>query len=301
VKILKVPKNLRIFKKAAYPPHNTGLNLEGEITKNLIKRKRKINTNITFLPIQWTNYFIKNKYGKNLEELNNFYQKKIEKNNKRFFTVIQYADGNLIETKNITYFAASGLKTEFQNEDTKLIELPLITQKHKSDHRKITEKKYLASFIGRNTHEYRKLINNQIKNNSRFYYELFDEPEIKDDKKEKFIDLMNNSYFSLCPRGYGVTSYRLYESFDFNIVPVYISTESEYYLPFKEIIDWKKLCVFYDPTKENDLQSKLENILDSERYQEMIAYGKFCNNKYFNFDFLTDYIIKTIESVDSYG
>ena len=112
---------------------------------------------------------------------------------------------------------------------------------------------------------------------------------------------MNNSYFSLCPRGYGVTSYRLYESFDFNVVPVYISTESEYYLPFKEIIDWRKLCVFYDPTKEDNLQSKLENILNSEQYQEMIEYGNFCNNKYFNFDFITDYIIKTIESTDAYG
>ena len=301
MKILKVPKNLRIFNKVAYPPHNTGLNLEGKITKKLLKRKRKINTNFTFLPIQWTNYFIKNKYGKNLEELNNFYQKKIEKNNKKFFTVIQYADGNLIETKNITYFAASGLKKEFQNEETKLVELPLITQKHNNVHRKIKEKKYLGSFIGRDTHEYRKLINNQIKNNNRFYYELFDEPEINDDKKEKFIDLMNNSYFSLCPRGYGVTSYRLYESFDFNVVPVYISTESEYYLPFKEIIDWRKLCVFYDPTKEDSLQTKLENILNSEQYQEMIEYGNFCNNKYFNFDFITDYIIKTIESTDAYG
>ena len=47
MKILKVPKNLRIFKKAAYPPHNTGLNLEGEITKTS-KRKRKINTNLLF-------------------------------------------------------------------------------------------------------------------------------------------------------------------------------------------------------------------------------------------------------------
>ena len=48
MKILKVPKNLRIFKKAAYPPHNTGLNLEGEITKNLKRKEKLIQTLLFF-------------------------------------------------------------------------------------------------------------------------------------------------------------------------------------------------------------------------------------------------------------
>ena len=65
---------------------------------------------------------------------------------------------------------------------------------------------------------------------------------------------MQSSYFALCPRGYGVTSYRLYEAFEFGVVPVYISREDEYYLPFEDIVDWDKLCVFHDPDKEDDLE-----------------------------------------------
>ena len=59
MKVFKVPKNLKIYREVDYPPHNKSFNLEGEVSKRLIKKKNQIETNLTFLPIQWTNYFIK--------------------------------------------------------------------------------------------------------------------------------------------------------------------------------------------------------------------------------------------------
>lgn len=294
MRVFKVPKNLKIYKKVNYPPHNSSFNLEGEISRRLIKRSKDINTKFTFLPIQWTNYFIKNKYGKNLDEIKKFYEKKIKNSSKKFFTVLQYADGNLFETSSITYFAASGLKVDFMNSDTKLIKIPLLAEKHHKQLRTF-DKKFLASFIGRNTHPIRENLIKEFGDNSAFYIEVFDEPVISDERQKKFVDLMNSSFFSLAPRGYGVTSYRLYESFEFSTVPVYISNEKEYYLPFEDIIDWKKLCVFFDPDKDGNLQERLEEIISSGEYEEMLEYGDYCNRKFFNFDYVTEYIIDKVE------
>ena len=35
----------------------------------------------------------------------------------------------------------------------------------------------------------------------------------------------------------------------------------------------------------------------TEKYKEMVHYGKYCNENYFNFEFLTDYIIQKIEKL----
>tara|TARA_B100001540_G_scaffold154366_2_gene136584 strand:+ start:1540 stop:2427 length:888 start_codon:yes stop_codon:yes gene_type:complete len=295
MKVFKVPKNLKIYREVDYPPHNKSFNLEGEVSKRLIKKRKQIKTDLTFLPIQWTNYFMR--YSKNPEEIKKFYDKKIKNNKKSFFTVIQYADGNLIETSGITYFAASGLNNKLTGPDTTCIEIPLLADKHVVSKNKNSEKKYLGSFIGRNTHPIRKKLSESLKNNPSFYFDLFDEPSISKERQKKFLDLMDSSYFALCPRGYGVTSYRLYEAFEFGVVPVYVSREDQYYLPFKDVIDWEKLCVFHDPEKEDNLENKLEKLISTEKYKEMVHYGKYCNENYFNFEFLTDYIIQKIEKL----
>lgn len=297
MEVFKVPKNLKIYKEVDYPPHNKSFNLEGEISKRLIEKRWDIETNLTFLPIQWTNYFIKNKYGKNLEEVKKFYQKKIKNKNRDLFTVIQYADGNLIETSGITYFAASGLNDELSGPNTTCIKIPLLTDKHGISKNSNSEKQYIGSFIGRNTHPVRESLSKSLKDNPNFYFELFDEPNISGERQRKFLDLMQSSYFALCPRGYGVTSYRLYESFEFGVVPVYISREDEYYLPFEDIVDWDKLCVFYDPDKEDDLEAKLKKLISSGKYKEMVDYGMHCSENYFNFEFLTTYIIDKVEKL----
>ena len=50
----------------------------------------------------------------------------------------------------------------------------------------------------------------------------------------KFQQIMSESYFSICPRGYGPTSFRLYESIAAGVVPVYIS--DSHFLPYAESV-----------------------------------------------------------------
>ena len=139
-------------------------------------------------------------------------------------------------------------------------------------------------------------ITNWASNYNMPIHTAFSSPVINEENQHIFKNLMEKSYFSLCPRGYGVTSYRLFESFQFSTVPVYISEEKDYYLPFEDIIDWEKLCVLQDINSIKHLPKRLNDIINSGKYKSMLEYGAYCNNNFFNYDFITKYIIEKIES-----
>ena len=60
----------------------------------------------------------------------------------------------------------------------------------------------------------------------------FNELRFTDEQFNSYKDLISESYFSLCPRGYGPTSFRLYESISLGTVPIYISDDFSY--PLKD-------------------------------------------------------------------
>jgi hypothetical protein len=55
-----------------------------------------------------------------------------------------------------------------------------------------------------------------------------------------FHDL-RRARFALCPRGYGPTSYRLYEAIRCGVVPVYVS--DRHWLPWPDVLDWDWLAI----------------------------------------------------------
>ena len=52
---------------------------------------------------------------------------------------------------------------------------------------------------------------------------------------------LRTARFALCPRGYGPTSYRLYEALRCGVVPVYVS--DRHWLPWPHLIDWQAIAV----------------------------------------------------------
>ena len=59
-----------------------------------------------------------------------------------------------------------------------------------------------------------------------------------------FSDVMSRSIFSLCPRGYGATSFRICEALQHGSIPVYISDKP--WIPFNTMIDFNDYGVFID-------------------------------------------------------
>jgi hypothetical protein len=81
-----------------------------------------------------------------------------------------------------------------------------------------------------------------LKNNNKYRFDVKNWSDtVHEDDFRKFVDITRRSIFSLCPRGYGRTSFRLYECLQLESIPVYIYDDK--WLPFENSIDWSKFSV----------------------------------------------------------
>lgn len=159
-----------------------------------------------YLPVQWTAYYCKNGYGRNpgpLEKL----QKYLATLRGKYFTICQYDDGilNSLDGLDIRVYSMSGKPMHYP--------LPLICQPHALPAG--NARKYLFSYVGRNTHPIRKEL---LKLRAVGAYMSTLPHNMK-----RFTEVLCQSKYVLCPRGYGVTSFRIMEALQAGSIPVYIS------------------------------------------------------------------------------
>jgi hypothetical protein len=74
----------------------------------------------------------------------------------------------------------------------------------------------------------------------------------------RFVELMCRSVFALCPRGYGRTSYRMYEAMQLGCIPVYIYDEP--WLPYADELDWRQFAVLVPLAEAPRLHDILSSI-----------------------------------------
>lgn len=201
------------------------------------KNAQNIQTNLVYCPIKWTAYHIQHDYGKERVKLQQ-YVNSLPKNQK-YFTVVQYDDGLLVDFPNCVVFSAGGKPYD-------AVPIPLVCDRHI---RRDLPKKYTASFMGNvKTHSIREIMVEALKK--------YDDIYIGSGTTEEFMDITEQSYFSLCPRGYGKTSFRLFEAMNLGAVPVYIS--DEFWLPFINKVDWDEFCLF-------EIHDNLDNLVNLMR------------------------------------
>jgi len=304
-----------------YPPYcKTNDYFEEYFYKNFFHKivKNKIYTNLIYIPINWTLVLKSNPW--NFE--NNSRLKIIQdllnnlNPNYRYFTICMHDNAPMLKLPNFTLNFSAGhccqkespmlkdltesFRKIFENniEDFRQnIPIPLIVKNRISKlvptNNKYS-KKYLASFIGSDSHELRLLINNKYQNNKNFFIRLKNNPNMENSMEDVniFIEKSLESYFALCPRGWGPTSYRLYEVMQLNCVPVYIS--DIFWLPYENEINWNDICVFIKPEQIDSLEDILKEELESGNYQKKLKYINEIYDQYFTFEKMFDKIIQDI-------
>lgn len=287
--IENIPKELMDLSILKYPIHNKSIGIEGYFYNYYINEE--INTELTYLPIQWTNYLVKNKYGKDIEMLKSFINRLDFKNNK-FFTITQYDGGPLVNLNNTIVFSCSGMFNTPKNNNLSYINIPLLTEKQTPNF--MSRKKIKVGYLGRNTHKIREELLKIYQHLDG--YELINYFGTSASKKDNklFRKLTSKSIFTLCPRGYGPTSFRLYESINLGSIPIYIS--DDFILPFQDKIDWDKLALLIKLEDIDSIHKKVEKILYNNKHIEMLNYGKECNVKYFNMEYTSNYISEQIQN-----
>lgn len=262
-----------------YPPYHTGYYLE----EYFYSKFNQSSSTRSYIDIFWTNLYC-NKSNINI-------QHEVVTNldwSKQYFTVCQHDDGPKEELPPDTLiFSAGGNRTSGN-----IIPIPLICSAIPSEFIQSAEKTLLGSFVGSCTHPIRE----------KMYYTLIENPKFSIQMAEwsntvpldnfiNFVNITSASKFTLCPRGYGLTSFRLYEAFQLNSVPVYIS--DRHYLPWADELNWNDFCVLITEPEIENIENILESISD-DKYNKMLDNGRKVYKNYFTLDGITCNIIKRL-------
>ena len=150
--------------------------------------------------------------------------------------------------------------------------------------------KYKVGFIGRLfTHPCRYDIYNKLKGLPN--YAIYDSDKTPDNGIV-FKDITRNSIFTLAPRGYGPTSFRLLEAMQMGSIPIYVG--DNHWLPFSDEIDWEDICVIVSNNDIDSIPSIVDDLIDSGKHLQMRNNILKIYHKYFSWDGIIENIEKRI-------
>lgn len=166
-----------------------------------------------YLPIFWTGYYCRHKFGQHKPAMVDL-QKCLNglDRSKRYYTLVQYDNGILsnLGDLDIMVFSMSGGRTDYP--------LPLISCPHGFDSFSGIRRSNLYNFIGSVTHDVRAKMLSGLPNKTGLV-------SISKHSLVSFCSILMQSTFTLCPRGFGPTSFRIQEALQYGSIPVYISDE----------------------------------------------------------------------------
>jgi hypothetical protein len=265
IHILPTPSQLQPDRQGfIYPKHNNDYGIEQDFLRFLKKNSGLIAENARgatwhYLPVFWTRWHLNNNYGTgNVEILQQLVDRCLIDPMKTF-TICQYDDGPLVDLGGTRLFLASR-KTANGHD------VPLLSKKHRRPFFNPT-KRYLASFAGRlSTHPIRAEMNEVFKFR----------PDViisnGDLGSQFFVRQTLESFISLCPRGYGGSSFRFFESMQLGVVPLLIGDIDT--RPFKNFIKWESYSYFANSPDQ------VTDILNSVKKEALLTMGNSCRKLY---------------------
>jgi hypothetical protein len=157
------------------------------------------------------------------------------------------------------------------------------------------EKTLFCSFIGSMTHPIRQQLfdynRSQKHGNTWFPNPTGWNQTVPERALQDFKQITQASHFALAPRGYGLSSFRLYEIMQLGTIPVYVS--DKHWLPWEDELTWDEFCVIIKPHQIPDLYNILSNISEEKR-QQMLDKIKEIYPKYFSLEGMCEQILKRI-------
>jgi len=271
--IITVPDEFLTKTNHSYPPGNDMVFEEFFLQKFL---ESKPETNRIYLPIQWTCFYISRNYATtDMSDLQEFLNQLPR--DKKYFTIVQWDDGikNNLDGLDILKFASGGIGD---------YAIPLINKPHDKVER---AKDIFASFIGviNGRHRVRESLSKTIAGLPGYYIS-------ERMGFEQFKEIMERSIFSLCPRGYGRTSFRINEALNLGSIPVYIYDDA--WVPFSDKIDFSEYGVLVHESELHNLDDMLKSITD-EQIDKLRENGKKVYEEYYSYEGCYNNIIKTLK------
>jgi hypothetical protein len=287
--IIETPDKFRIKMPFNYPPINE-TTFEEYFYKKILENKDI--TDRVYLPIFWANVYVSRNYHQSdISDIQLFLDKLDRKI--KYYTIVQYDDNivNDLKDLDILIFAMNG-HGEYKD---KCYPIPLNCLPPSNI--EIKEKDIFASFIGtiKNPddsprHPIRYDMIDAISDKKE--YLIIETRGFKPELYNEFIDIMSRTVFSLSPRGYGLSSFRICEALQFESIPVFIYDIP--FIPFYTEYNFEDIGVLIDPSNIKDIDSILKSI-SKNRIKEMIENGREIYNKFYDYHGCYDSIIRILK------
>lgn len=264
-----------------YPPYHTGKYLEDFFYDYF--EKSLFDKEVYLIPVSWTTCYIQN---------NNLYllQEKLLSldKTKNYFVISQHDDAIKEHLPpNTKRFCAGGNGGGSP--------VPLICSKIPDDYIKKyskDKKEIFCSFVGSITHPIRQMMVDNLKNNPKYLLRYGNwRNNLSKTDFEFFSEITGNSIFTLCPRGYGKNSFRMYECMQFGSIPVYIYDDD--WRPFKEDVNWDDFSVSIHISNLQNIDKILSAISDEDQQQMRNNIVEYYN-KLFTLESLSKRILSNI-------
>jgi hypothetical protein len=264
-----------------YPPYHIGDYIEDFFYKKFIEE----NPNVAraYIALSWTTLYCQNQDPGIQNFLNSLDQ------SKSYFTVCQHDDAPRHSLPPNTLCFSAGGNVSGSN----IIPIPLICSELSKELILKEKKQYTASFVGSATHSIRIKMAQILFGKSDYQIWLKNwSPSVDKPDFKLFLELASKSKYMLCPRGYGLNSFRLYEAFQLNCVPVIITDKS--YLPWQDELNWSEFSILIDENNLSHIDEILKNI-DDDQYNKLLTTGKNIYSSYFTLNGMYDNIIKRLK------
>lgn len=269
MEILQVPADFRPPYKG-YPFHSRGPSMEAAFYDWMLKHQQdQIYTDLIYIPIHWWSLNVHNRRVKGLVdfEADSFVQAFLDKHldpSKSYFTVSQCDDGvyeNL--PPNVLIFSAGG---------TGDIPIPLLCDRHPAYAMPRDVKCFFMGAVecggpvpglkgksGWHKDGAGALLRRRMFEvlQGRQGWDLRDTTGIAIKNLQNFRHMMCRSQFCLAPRGYGRSSFRLYEAIQLGCIPVHIWDDIEW-LPYKDVLNWNDFSISCNINKIHELPAIIE-------------------------------------------
>lgn len=280
-----------------YPFYHVGDYLEQTFFKFYLNHLKEFEkTGWVFIPVTWTDLYLThshllNELQKDLNTLDP---------SKKYFTVSQHDNApSQVFPHNTVHFSAGG------NIDNTIC-IPLICSAIPEPEKYTKTKDIFCSFVGSVTqnvpgfghiaHRVRmSMLETLVDNPSYVLKPKHWSHDIKSERQNLFLNLTGRSKFALAPRGYGATSFRLYEALQLEAIPIYIY-DIKKHLPYEKEVDWNKLAIVLHYKEISKLNSILQSISEEE-ISERKKYIQEVYSKYFTLESLGPNILKILKTL----
>lgn len=270
-----------------YPAYHTGQYFEDYFCERFAAENPVVGR--TFIDATWTSLANNPKYGSPVDTA--AVQRSIDAlpASGRYFAVVQHVDGVKFRLPKDTVVFAMG---SGRGDGSRHVPLPLLCGAFPELPR--AERTVLASFVGSSTHPVRQRMRAAMPPSCGVVFDMEAwKPSVSGARVDAFMDAMSRSVFALAPRGYGPTSFRLYEAMHAGAVPVYVH-DGELWLPYQDVLDWGMLAVLEHADHVDTLADRLRH-MPASRVSEMLEYFRE-NSRMFTYEGAYDYVLETLRN-----